>query len=46
MVSSRLSEESTIKNWIRKASDYKNYVDNDFHLLKMELYSGTIPFTN
>jgi predicted Ser/Thr protein kinase len=45
MVSSRLAGESkTIKNWIRKATDYKDYVDDDFHLLKMELYSGTIPF--
>ena len=37
MVSSRLSEESkTIKNWIRKASDYKNYVDNDFQFSYIE----------
>lgn len=45
IVSSRLSGESkTIKNWIRKPNEYKNYVDSDFHLLKMELYSGKIPF--
>lgn len=45
MISSRLNGESkTIKSWLKKPNDYKNYVDNNFHLLKMELYTGKIPF--
>lgn len=45
MISSRLNGESkTIKTWLKKPNDYKNYVDNNFHLLKMELYTGKIPF--
>lgn len=45
MVSSRLGGESkTIKKWIIKPDEYKNYVDQDFLLLKMELYTGKIPF--
>ena len=45
MISSRLNGESkTIKSWLKKPNDYKNYVDSNFHLLKMELYTGKIPF--
>ncbi|MBO73599.1 MAG: serine protein kinase [Flavobacteriales bacterium] len=45
IISSRLNGESkTIKSWLKKPNDYKNYVDNNFHLLKMELYTGKIPF--
>lgn len=45
MISSRLNGESkTIKSWLKKPNDYKNYADTNFHLLKMELYTGKIPF--
>lgn len=45
MVCSRLIGESkTIKSWLKNPNEYKNYVDKDFHLLKMELYTGKLPF--
>ncbi len=44
MVSTRLNDESeTIKKWITNTKEYQNHLDDDFHLLKMELYSGNIP---
>jgi predicted Ser/Thr protein kinase len=45
IVSSRFSEKSkAIDQWLEDGKEYVSYTDPQFHLLKMELYTGQIPF--
>ncbi|MDD3860416.1 MAG: hypothetical protein PHW83_09485, partial [Bacteroidales bacterium] len=42
--SSRMKTDSTvIKNWLKDAYKYKQYNDESFLLLKMQLYKGIVP---
>lgn len=44
IISSRLSLNSpTIRNWIRNPQQYRKYIDPNYLLLKMELYTGRLP---
>ncbi|MFA8451643.1 MAG: hypothetical protein ACEPOW_13200 [Bacteroidales bacterium] len=44
ILSSRLSLNSpTIRNWIRNPQQYRKYIDPNYLLLKMELYTGQLP---
>lgn len=44
IVSSRLDKESpVIKKWIDKPERYNKYIDKNMLLLKMDIYSGSIP---
>lgn len=44
IISSRIKNESrAIKSWIKNSRAYSKYCDPDFHILKMDLYTGIIP---
>ncbi|MFA8300696.1 MAG: hypothetical protein ACEPOV_11075 [Hyphomicrobiales bacterium] len=44
IISSRLNLNSpTIRNWIRSPQQYRKYIDPNYLLLKMELYTGRLP---
>ncbi|MBN1252523.1 MAG: hypothetical protein JXR51_03930 [Bacteroidales bacterium] len=44
IIATRLNvDNNSIKNWLKYPSKYSKYTDEDFLILKMELYSGTIP---
>lgn len=44
IISSRMKTDSTvIKNWLKDAYKYKQYNDESFLLLKMQLYKGIVP---
>jgi predicted Ser/Thr protein kinase len=44
IVSSRLNSESqAITKWIKKPEKYSKYLDDDYLLLKMEIYAGKTP---
>jgi predicted Ser/Thr protein kinase len=42
IVSTRLEETKAIKNWIKNPKNYK-FADDKLFLVKMEIYTGTIP---
>jgi len=44
IISSRMDKENTIiKKWITRPEKYRKYVDKNLLLLKMDIYTGTIP---
>ncbi len=44
IVSSRLHQDSpTIRKWIKSPERYSKYLDENYLLLKMEIYAGNIP---
>jgi predicted Ser/Thr protein kinase len=44
IIASRLKRESlAIKNWLKLHTKYEKYTDQDFLILKMELYADNIP---
>lgn len=44
IVSSRLNQDSpTIRRWIKNPERYRKYLDENYLLLKMEIYAGNIP---
>jgi predicted Ser/Thr protein kinase len=45
IISTRLDKDSSaLKKWIKSTERYSKYLDQDMLLLKMELYSGNVPF--
>ncbi len=44
VVSTRLDKTSkAVDKWIGKTTEYKKFVDSDFMLLRMDLYTGKVP---
>jgi predicted Ser/Thr protein kinase len=44
IVSSRLNQDSpSIRKWIKNPERYRKYLDENYLLLKMEIYAGNIP---
>jgi predicted Ser/Thr protein kinase len=44
IIASRLNTESeAIKKWIKNKNLYSNFIDKDYLLLKMEIFTGNIP---